>query len=329
MADKKVKTSIDRADEKAKKEVPKNEISLDELQSDIDAYQPPTEAPIEIQDRPAQTFSDELTGQTASIPTNPRRQLISQFLSERDQRKGITSDQREKRQRILSNILGIGGVISSAIGEGLTGRSSSPTYDKILSAMKTLPERQAGSAVSGRGRELFSRLFPDIDFNNQSLADMERLYPYMKHEKPLDILREQRIEKGKLSIEKAKRDLEKQDGLKELKPADVKYLNSGNAIPDTLSNLFELMEKNKNEFGVIRGKVGENNPLNREAQELNSAIRIARQVFGTYIEGGKLIGADEKKYEKMFPKLGDSYKVAKDKLRLASDMLSREHKNRS
>jgi hypothetical protein len=73
-------------------------------------------------------------------------------------------------------------------------------------------------------------------------------------------------------------------------------------------------------FGVgwLRGK----NPLDTNAQNLQSSIATAKQIVGKALEGGVLRKEDEVKYAKILPTMNDTDAVAQDKIRKLTNLIS-------
>lgn len=64
----------------------------------------------------------------------------------------------------------------------------------------------------------------------------------------------------------------------------------------------------------VIGNLRRLNPLDTEAQDLNSVIRSVRQLVGKALEGGVLRREDEIKYQEMLPKIGDTDATARAKI---------------
>jgi hypothetical protein len=109
--------------------------------------------------------------------------------------------------------------------------------------------------------------------------------------------------------------------MRPLSAADVARVNAGNVIPNTLQSVAQTIEANKDIFGPISGRAASMNPYNERAQTLQSQIKASAQEFGKFMEGGVLRKEDEAKYEKMFPGLGDTPEVARNKLAIVNKLL--------
>ena len=139
--------------------------------------------------------------------------------------------------------------------------------------------------------------------------------------------------KNRLDIEKAKNlaeiqiaQKEKEAGGKPLNAPQVLKVNEGNAIPSTLRKVARTIDDNKEIFGPIEGRLRSWNPYDVQARGIDAEMRAASQQFGRYMEGGVLRKEDEEKYRRMFPALTDPESVAKEKLRVVSDLLERKQK---
>jgi len=100
-----------------------------------------------------------------------------------------------------------------------------------------------------------------------------------------------------------------------LPAASANILAEGSQLSTgVLGGLNSLVEDNEKMFGPISGAIHSINPYDEKGQEIDAELRRARQSIGSYLEGGVLRKEDEKKYEKMLPKLNDLPAVAKDKL---------------
>jgi len=70
----------------------------------------------------------------------------------------------------------------------------------------------------------------------------------------------------------------------------------------------------KKAFSPIVGNLRSYNPWDTDVQSIQSQINATKQIVGKYLEGGVLRLEDEKKYEKILPKIGDTPEVAKAKV---------------
>lgn len=121
--------------------------------------------------------------------------------------------------------------------------------------------------------------------------------------------------------DKARREQEQaQKGFK-LPPDKVLQVQQGAQIPKMLTDIESTLSANENVFGPIEGKARGMNPYDTKAQSIDAQMRASAQAFGRYMEGGVLRKEDEDKYRKMFPGLGDTAPVAKNKLAIVRKML--------
>jgi hypothetical protein len=110
---------------------------------------------------------------------------------------------------------------------------------------------------------------------------------------------------------------------KMLPPDKVLAVNEGNAIPGLLEDIRGTIESNQGDFGPIQGRLSALNPYNEKSSTIDAQMRSASQAFGRYMEGGVLRKEDEDKYRKMFPQLGDTPEVAKNKLAIVERLLAK------
>lgn len=108
---------------------------------------------------------------------------------------------------------------------------------------------------------------------------------------------------------------------KRLPPDKVLSVNAGNAIPKMLTEIEKTIDMNAPLFGPVAGRIGELNPYDTQSQTVDAQMRTASQAFGRFMEGGVLRKEDEDKYRRMFPKLGDTPDVARNRLQLIAKML--------
>lgn len=111
------------------------------------------------------------------------------------------------------------------------------------------------------------------------------------------------------------------NGAKRLPPDKVLSVNEGNTIPTMLEDIKNTIDKNKDTFGPIMGRVAGMSPYNERAKTIDAQMRAAAQSFGRYMEGGVLRKEDEDKYRNMFPGLSDTPEVAANKLAIVDKLL--------
>lgn len=109
-----------------------------------------------------------------------------------------------------------------------------------------------------------------------------------------------------------------------LPPDKVLKVQEGAMIPTMLEDIKNTIENKKDRFGPVQGTASSLNPYDTDAQTIDAQMRAASQAFGRYMEGGVLRKEDEEKYRKMFPKLGDTPKVAENKLKVVERLLTRK-----
>jgi hypothetical protein len=108
---------------------------------------------------------------------------------------------------------------------------------------------------------------------------------------------------------------------KKLSPTEVLKVDEGNALPKILEDVSHALDANQDLMGPVMGRLNSMNPYDTQSQGFQSKIKSASQAFGRYMEGGVLRKEDEVKYEKMFPQMGDTYAVAKEKLGNVENLL--------
>lgn len=109
--------------------------------------------------------------------------------------------------------------------------------------------------------------------------------------------------------------------VKQLPSDKVLLVNQGNLIPNQLKDIEETIVNNQSSFGPIAGRLSALNPYNEKSGAIDAQMRVAAQSFGRYMEGGVLRKEDEDKYRKMFPQLGDTPEMAKNKLAIVNRLL--------
>jgi hypothetical protein len=108
---------------------------------------------------------------------------------------------------------------------------------------------------------------------------------------------------------------------KPLSPSDIEKFGGGRDAFSQLDQLTQTVEKNRDIFGPVAGRISGNNPYDRKAQAVQSEINTARQVIGKFLEGGVLRKEDESKYEKILATLNDTDVSAMDKLTIVRKMI--------
>lgn len=111
---------------------------------------------------------------------------------------------------------------------------------------------------------------------------------------------------------------------KDIPAAQVLSVDGGNTALSMIGDLKETLIKSKDQFGPVQGRLGGMNPLNTEAQSVQSQLKTAAQKIGTFLEDGKLTDKDVPKYEQMLPKLSDPPEVAANKLALIERLLAKK-----
>lgn len=116
-------------------------------------------------------------------------------------------------------------------------------------------------------------------------------------------------------------------GGKELKATEISRFQEGNAIPQMLGSIQNLIDEKSEMFGPVIGRLGSMNPYAKEAQSADAELRAVSQMFGRYMEGGVLRKEDEEKYRRMFPQLSDTPDVAKEKLSIVDRLLKQRQQS--
>lgn len=225
--------------------------------------------------------------------------------------------ERAKQAKMMGNILGSDR--SANVAEIMLGQKPKSKED-VRRAFSDPAEMDLEGASNKRKRllEKYSMLqkekerSEDLDYRQQVLG--------LKQE---NMTKEDQYRQALLNYKQ-------KEGLlkgKQLNATNVLKINEGNAIPTTLDQIEKTIDKKKNLFGVVTGRLGSLNPYNVEAQVTDAEMRAASQQFGRFMEGGVLRKEDEEKYRKMFPQLSDNIGVAKGKLKVVRDMLSRKQES--
>ena len=82
-------------------------------------------------------------------------------------------------------------------------------------------------------------------------------------------------------------------------------------------------------FAPITGNLRSLNPWDTDVQSIQSQINATKQIVGKYLEGGVLRLEDEKKYEKILPKIGDTQEVAKAKIEQVKKLIDEKFKSQT
>lgn len=195
--------------------------------------------------------------------------------------------------------------------------------------------RNPQSYISQKYRELaakYSDKQPD-DFAGMSAYQISKVLPTIKdlYEAELKIaekeanraFREKQLslQEEQIKATRAEKEAEAKKG-KLIGAPTVVNVNEGAASARKLPDINVLIESNKDIFGPVGGTARSINPYDTRAQSIDAEMRAASQQFGRYMEGGVLRKEDEDKYRRMFPKIGDTFPVAKNKLNTVNRMLA-------
>lgn len=96
--------------------------------------------------------------------------------------------------------------------------------------------------------------------------------------------------------------------------ANALELGDSKAASAMLDSLQNTLNENKGILGPVEGSVRGLNPYDTTAQSFQAQVNATKQIVGKYLEGGVLRLEDEKKYEKILPKLSDTPEVAQNKI---------------
>lgn len=88
-------------------------------------------------------------------------------------------------------------------------------------------------------------------------------------------------------------------------------------------------EAGKKAFSPVIGQLRANNPWDTDVQSIQSQINATKQIVGKYLEGGVLRLEDEKKYEKILPKIGDTPEVAQNKIEQVKKLIGQKYKSQT
>lgn len=150
--------------------------------------------------------------------------------------------------------------------------------------------------------------------NKQQAMQMEKA-SQMRAEKERKLLSD---ELKRAQIESLRK--QRQAG-KQISPGEIRRVEEGNVLPQMLQDVQGTIEANKDIFGPVMGTIASLNPYDTKAQSVDAQMRASSQAFGRFMEGGVLRKEDEEKYRKMFPQLGDTPEVAKNKLAIVQNLL--------
>ena len=105
-------------------------------------------------------------------------------------------------------------------------------------------------------------------------------------------------------------------------PADTALkVQQGANVPRQLDDIEATLTNSADMFSPVKGRLSSMNPYDTKAQTIDAQLRAAAQDFGRFMEGGVLRKEDEEKYRRMFPSLGDTPDVAKNKLAIVRRLL--------
>jgi uncharacterized protein YjbJ (UPF0337 family) len=82
-------------------------------------------------------------------------------------------------------------------------------------------------------------------------------------------------------------------------------------------------------FSPIAGQLRAYNPWDTDVQSIQAQINATKQIVGKYLEGGVLRMEDEKKYEKILPKIGDTQEVAQSKLNQVKKLIDEKFQSQT
>jgi hypothetical protein len=260
-------------------------------------------------------------------------------------------DERLKKARQsgpnIGQVIGMG---LAGLGEAISGRpylqttmkqaqDSLEQRVKNIEAEKTTFEekdtRNPDSFISQKYRELAAKYMnksPD-ELAGMSAYQIAKVLPTVKGIYEADLMASQKeanrlfrekqlsLQEEQIKATKSEKEAEAKKG-KIIGAPTVVNVNEGAASARKLPDIDVLIESNKDIFGPIGGTARSINPYDTRAQSIDAEMRAASQQFGRYMEGGVLRKEDEDKYRRMFPKIGDTYSVAKNKLSTVNRMLS-------
>jgi hypothetical protein len=96
-----------------------------------------------------------------------------------------------------------------------------------------------------------------------------------------------------------------------------------------LDSLSKSIEENKDLIGPIEGRAKSFNPYDTKAQSFQSQVNATKQIVGKYLEEGVLRLEDEKKYERILPKISDTPEVAREKLANVRKLIDEKYKSQT
>lgn len=112
---------------------------------------------------------------------------------------------------------------------------------------------------------------------------------------------------------------------KQMSETATMRVSAGRDAFDSMSTVRNSMKEYKSIMGPVEGRFRAMNPYDVDAQNFNSAMRIASQNVGKFMEDGVLRKEDEEKYKEMLPNISDKEEVAEFKLQQVSEMLQKKH----
>lgn len=115
--------------------------------------------------------------------------------------------------------------------------------------------------------------------------------------------------------------------IREIDRAGSENLSSAKTAFDQLQNLKTEVEKNKNLFGPIAGRVSMRGPYDVKRESLRGKIKTVAQAIGKYMEGGVLRKEDEIKYEEMLGGLEALPDTVLNKLGNVDQFLNQKYTN--
>jgi len=116
---------------------------------------------------------------------------------------------------------------------------------------------------------------------------------------------------------------------KSLPASAAKELSDIKNSTEMLVRLSTSIDTYKDTMGPLVGRLSQANVYNPTAQSFDAQMKIAAQVIGKSLEGGKLTDSDIERYRSMLPNITDTPKTAQGKLKNIQKTLNNIYKTKS
>jgi hypothetical protein len=203
-------------------------------------------------------------------------------------------------------------LIGQAVGGSMAGAAAGAASVKALEEIDKLKKAEREATTEAQKEEIKSQI---------EILKLQSQRQKEAQERQFKAKELQLKERGILADE---RKAPKVDEGKQLTSEQVNKIAGIESSRSQLGKILEEVDLKAEFMGPVAGRVSAMTPYATEAKAFDARMKLAAQKIGVALEGGKLTDEDISRYRQMLPNIQDTPEVAKEKIKIVSDLLDTE-----